>query len=398
MDILFICPNVPCSLKFGNGVAQRNYMFIKRLSKKHRIWLLAFYSNEKEKAHINELKKYCVYVKAIPKKINIFSLMVKAIKSIFFPPPLRVSLWYLAEMKKNLVEIISKNKFDVIHISSILMTCYIKNLINLPVIVDFIDSKSLYIKREISSSFKRFLIIPKIENQQILHYEKKVIKMVKNCIYISRIDRDYILKYLDSNFNIYIVPNGFWEIDKVFYNKEKIINSVSFVGDMSYLPNISAMKYFCREIFPLVQKKIPNVRLYIIGKNPTKFVKSFSRYENIIVTGTVDDVYKYLIKTNVFVCPTKIGSGMNTKILEAMIAGVPVIATSKANEGIWAHDNKEILLADNPTDFASNIIKLLSDKKLSNYIVDNAKKLIKSNFNWENIIKELENIYLKLAL
>lgn len=395
MNILFLCPNIPAPPRNGNGVALRNFGFIKGLSKKHRIWLLAFYSNEKEKAHINELKKYCVYVKAIPKKINIFSLMVKAIKSIFFPPPLRVSLWYLAGMKKNLIDVISKNKFDVVHISSILMTCYIKNLKNLPVIVDFIDSKSLYIKKEISSSFKRFLIIPKIENQQILHYEKKVIKMVKNCIYISKVDRDYILRYLDFCSNIYVIPNGFWEIERMINNEDNITNSISFVGDMSYLPNVDAVRYFCKEIFPLVQKKIPIVSLYIIGRNPTKFVKSFSRYENIIVTGTVEDVYKYLIKTNVFVCPMKIGSGMNNKILEAMIAGVPVIATSKANEGIWAHDNKEILIADKPEDFASNIIKLLSDKKLSNYIVGNAKKLIKSNFNWENITSKLENIYMK---
>src|SRR6266705_4540415 len=63
-----------------------------------------------------------------------------------------------------------------------------------------------------------------------------------------------------------------------------------FTGAMDYFPNVDAVDYFCREIFPYVHEAVPAAQLYIFGRNPTKQVRQLSRQSNIMVTGAVPDV------------------------------------------------------------------------------------------------------------
>ena len=87
------------------------------------------------------------------------------------------------------------------------------------------------------------------------------------------------------------------------------------------------------------------------------------------------------------------GFGIRSKLLEAMSSGLPVVSTHNSANGIKARDSVDLLLADNPKDFANQVPRLLNDKGLRNRIAINARQLIEQNYDWNKIICKLDNLY-----
>jgi glycosyltransferase involved in cell wall biosynthesis len=167
-------------------------------------------------------------------------------------------------------------------------------------------------------------------------------------------------------------------------------NKLVFVGSMDYRPNVDAMLYFTREMLPLIQKQIPSVEFFIVGRNPSSKVKELGRLEGVTVTGDVDEVETYLHDAAASVIPLRIARGIQNKILEAMAHGVPVITTSYALDGITAEPGRDVLVADDPDDFAQKTLSVLKDSRLRNQLAVNGRALVEQEYHWENRLQKLE--------
>ncbi len=175
-------------------------------------------------------------------------------------------------------------------------------------------------------------------------------------------------------------------------------NKLVFVGSMDYLPNIDAMVYFTGEILPLIQKEIPDVELFIVGRNPSSRVKALARLKNVTVTGGVEEVATYLKDAAASVIPLRIARGMQTKMLEAMAHGVPVIATGAALDGIAAEPGRDVLVADDPGDFAQKTIAVLRDSDMRKQLAANALALVQKEYRWETTLQKLEEAIVSICL
>jgi glycosyltransferase involved in cell wall biosynthesis len=160
---------------------------------------------------------------------------------------------------------------------------------------------------------------------------------------------------------------------------------------MNYFPNIDGVKYFHQEIFPLIKAQLPSVKFVIAGMHPSSAIKRLAD-EHTTVTGYVPDIRSSVAQAAVAVVPLRIAKGLQNKILEAMAMEVPVVATSVANGGINARDRQEILLADNPADFAQATVALLTDTDLRTRIVTQAKQMLQRNFDWERNLQKLDAV------
>jgi len=154
--------------------------------------------------------------------------------------------------------------------------------------------------------------------------------------------------------------------------------------------------YFSKDILPLIKKDIPDVKFHIIGINPPPKILKLNKDKNIIVKGPVEDLKYYLQNSACFVCPIRSGAGLQNKILEAMALGLPVITTSIGFEGIKAKEGEDLLVADEPEDFAEKIIRVIKGKSLRNSLSQSARKFIVERYNWKDIIKKLEDIFIKV--
>ncbi|WP_067623981.1 glycosyltransferase [Alicyclobacillus acidiphilus] len=165
--------------------------------------------------------------------------------------------------------------------------------------------------------------------------------------------------------------------------------SVSFLGVMDAPHNLAAVRYFVEEIWPLVLRELPNSEFRVIGKGSDGNVAAeFSSVPNIVFVGQVDDVGGELRKSDVFVAPLVFGSGIKTKVLEAMARGLPVVATSVALEGIDATDGVELFCRDAAQDFASALVGLLRDSAQRQRIGQAGREFVSNRYGW-NVVKRL---------
>jgi glycosyltransferase involved in cell wall biosynthesis len=162
-------------------------------------------------------------------------------------------------------------------------------------------------------------------------------------------------------------------------------------GNMGYEPNIDAVKYFCREIFPLILAKEPCAHLWLVGALPTSAIKKLGNGSSVTVTGYVEDVRYYLNRAMVSICPVRPNVGTQTKVLEALATGTPVVTTSAGNQGVGGESGIHLYVADTPIEICERVVDLLRGSKWKDFS-ENGRKFVEENFQWSISVKKLESI------
>jgi glycosyltransferase involved in cell wall biosynthesis len=145
---------------------------------------------------------------------------------------------------------------------------------------------------------------------------------------------------------------------------------ILFIGSFQHPPNTDAVLFFTTEIFPLIQKRLPDVRFYIIGDKAPPEVVALAG-EHVIVTGFQPDVGPFFNAIKLSIAPLRYGAGVKGKINQSMGFGVPVVATSIAVEGMSLQDGEEVVIADEPALFASKLVGLYQSEELWERISQN---------------------------
>ncbi|HEY7511902.1 MAG TPA: glycosyltransferase [Vicinamibacteria bacterium] len=136
-----------------------------------------------------------------------------------------------------------------------------------------------------------------------------------------------------------------------------------FIGGFAHRPNVDAVRYFVECVFPLVRRRLPGVRLHVIGSDPPADVRSLAA-EDVNVVGYARDLAPWLADCRVFVAPIRFGSGVRVKVTLSLSHGLPVVATPAAVEGMRLTPERDVLVADAPGAFCSAIARLYEDEKL----------------------------------
>lgn len=136
-----------------------------------------------------------------------------------------------------------------------------------------------------------------------------------------------------------------------------------FVGGFQHVPNVDAALWFAGEIMPLIREEIPEVRLHLIGSRMPPNIAALDR-PGIIVHGFVAELEPYLQECRLSVAPLRYGAGVKGKVNEAMSHGLPVVATRCAAEGMFLEDGEDVLIADDATGFARQVVRAYRDETL----------------------------------
>ncbi|MGZ6303270.1 MAG: glycosyltransferase family 4 protein [Ktedonobacteraceae bacterium] len=156
-------------------------------------------------------------------------------------------------------------------------------------------------------------------------------------------------------------------------------------------PMDDAAQWLVHHVLPIVKRKIPHVRLIIVGSGSSETLSEITA-PNVSIAGKVKTVLPYLYNADVSAVPLFFESGTRFKILEAGACGIPVVSTTLGAEGIPVTHGKDILLADSPTAFAESIIKLICDKELAQQIAFNLQTLVQARFSIAALHDEAEHI------
>lgn len=334
-------------------------------------------------------------IEAVPH--SLLKSAIGALIGVFTRRPIQVSLYRSGRLGRRLAEIASAFDPDVIYFHFIRSAQYIEYVSSVkPVkVLDFTDAVSLYLSRFVETErnpVSRWLI--KMERDRIAAYERIAEKYDASFI-CSTLDRDYLLgKGIRADFHI--LPNG---VDTELFkgtrrtpDKRRVI----FTGNMPYFPNEDAVLYFVSTIFPRVLREVPDAKLFVVGRCPTRKVRSLAS-ENIIVTGFVDNIVTEYLKSAVAIAPTRFGAGTLNKVIEPIVLGVPVVATSIAVRGLPSAAQRFVHVADSPDDFGNGLVEILKQESLEGGLSENGLESVRHSLSWERIVADFEEDLRKIV-
>lgn len=384
MKLLVIASRIPFPLEKGDKL--RIYHQVKELSKNNEVLLCCLHTKSVTEEAKIELQKICKQVAFI--KLSKWKIPFNLFFAFFSNLPFQVAYFYQKKAQRKLDALIHSFKPDFIYAQLIRTSEYVKHYYTFSKTIDYMDSFSKGMERRAENSTFIPRLIFDSEARRLLRYENLIFDYFDNHTIISEQDRDQI--WHESRKKITIIPNG---LDSVFFHpKEKEREyHLLFSGNMSYVPNVDAALYLAKEIFPLVQKEIKDCKLLIAGATPHPKIAALQS-DSIRVSGWMDDIREAYWNSKVFVAPLRLGSGLQNKLLEAMATKTPSVTSSLANNALGAKNNKEILIASNPQEFADQIVYLLKNEAEAELIAENALHFVRSTYNWQKSTAELEMV------
>jgi len=389
MRILQLTPRIPYPPDDGGKIVI--FESIKRLAMRgHKITLLSFIPNNN--VDFSYLKRYC---KLETVELNISDSYVKMLFNLFSLEAYTISKYRRRSLLIKLKKLLESEWFDIVHIDSLHMAYYgrfIKKNNNLPVILREHNVESTiwerYYKGILNPLVRSYV---RIQFNKVYKYESKIVEDFDRCFMITAHDKERIER-MNKKVKASVTPAG---VDTSYFLPmavEKEPYSIVFVASMDWIPNIEGIIWFYNDIFPLIKRKTPQSKLYIIGKNPPYIVKRLQTHD-VVITGFVDDVRKYMAISSVFIVPLKTGGGMRIKILNALAMGKPVVSTSVGCEGIEVRDGEHLYIANTAKEFAHKVIELLNDSHKCKQIGEAGMKLVREKYNWERMVELLEKQY-----
>ena len=413
MNILFLCHRIPYPPNKGDKI--RSFNEVKYLSKKHKIYLAFLIDDEKDLPYVNELKKYCETIDY--DFIRPGWQKIKSLPYLLSRKPFTVPYFYSKKLQKAVDYRLSTVKFDAVFAFSSPMAEYVfkSKIFPLPdgergrvrggypkLIIDFVDVDSD--KWRMYAEYSKFpkTLIYKNEWKSLMAYEKKIGKAFDISIFVSDAEVK-LFKSFAPDVNAISIPNG---VDLSYFsnttnktirsNEQKGFN-ILFTGAMDYFPNEDGVLYFYYKIWPIIKDKLPQARFYIVGNNQSRRVKNIAkRDKDIIVTGYVSDVRDYFSITDIFIAPLRVARGIQNKVLEALAAGLPVVATPQAVQGITIKPQDEgeyLFIEDSAFNFSDRIIQLAGEP-LNGNTFQRSQSFLMQNHDWAKNMTLLEKMAL----
>ncbi len=217
--------------------------------------------------------------------------------------------------------------------------------------------------------------------------ERRYLQKADHVLAVSENDRESFATFLDPQ-RLTVTHTG---VDTEFFRpseEKELPNSLVFTGAMDWRPNEDAMFYFAKEMFPLIQQRVPDATLCIVGRKPSRRLQDLaSRVRNIQLTGWVEDVRPYVAQCAVCIVPLRIGGGTRLKIFEAMSMAKAVVSTSIGAEGLPVKNGVHLLVADDPASFVDSTLRLLGDPSERAQIGQAARNLVEENYSWSTVSK-----------
>lgn len=394
MNILFLTKELPYPPNSGHRV--RSFHLLKGLARDHQVSLIAFGEEHANSDSCKILQQYCKNIQLVPSgpPVSLARRYGLAFLNIFSVLPFAVASRHSSRMKREVEAFLRAIPVDAVFCDGMHQACHLpwsakmqrwilgEHNIESTIIRRYFQTENNILKR----------IYAGWEWLKMRRFETSCWKIFDQCLVCSEIDKEIILDRLPET-DVKIVPNG---VDIAFFSPRQIKrepHSLVYTGLMNWHPNEDAVLYFLNEIYPKVKAEIPDVRFWIVGNQPPENVKRIARSDpSVTVTGFVGDVRPYVLQSEVFVVPLRIGSGTRLKILEAFSMRKAVVSTAIGCEGIDVENGKNVFIADSADEFARRIVELCKDGVLREMLESNGRRLVEEKYSWDKIIEHLSRI------
>jgi len=366
---------------------------VKYLLSRHEIWIASLLHRPEDTASVEELRALGAKVIAAPAPSRISLTLF--LKSLFSRRPYKAHRFMSKELLREIKSHQEQYEFDVIHAQNFYMAQYVDGSE---------DARKVYYKENFEGLLlKRYadtLNCPlctafwKRESRKTANYELELASRFDNCICISPVDAAK-LHQRKPEIHWEVLPACIDTAHHALKRREASPPVVLFLGMLNYFPNVDGARFFVEKIWDKVREEIPEAELHICGHSPSDSVKRLERNEGVRVIGPIEDAREAMEKCSVFIIPLRVGGGVRLKLLQALSTGCPVVSTSIGCEGLEFTDGEHLLVADEPTDFANAISRLLKNDELRIRLGQAGRKRVEERYRPQVVLPRLEEVYLQ---
>jgi polysaccharide biosynthesis protein PslH len=378
----------------------RSYNILRQLAKNHEVTFFSFYAAHDHDVH-SELSQVFQQVVQIPLDLPAARSardLLDYAAHFFSLEPYNLAKYCRPLVRKKLRALLQKETYDVILCDFIFAAGVIPWEWPCPKVLFTHNVEAIIWRRHFEVARNPlWKALSWREWKRMDAAERRYLQQADHVLVVSENDRKHFSSFLDPR-KLTVIQTG---ADTEFFQPrgdKEIPNSMVFAGSMDWLPNEDGIFYFADEILPLIQRRASDVRLCIVGRNPSQRLQELAaRSPNIQLTGWVEDVRPYLAQGAVCVVPLRIGGGTRLKIFEAMSMAKAIVSTSIGAEGLPIKNGVHLLLADDPGSFAERTLQLLTDAAKRSKIGQAGRRLVEQNYSWVTVSKDFVEILEKVV-
>ena len=305
--------------------------------------------------------------------------------------PSSMGYFYSAELAATVRRLLAAQRWDLIFVHCSSVAQYVEHVDDVPKILDFGDMDSQkwleYVERKpfpLSLGYR-------LEGLKMLRAEKRLARRFDLCTATTRAEWETLQGYGTGVATDWF-PNG---VDAQFFSPDSTeydADTISFIGRMDYYPNQECMQRFCDAVWPLLKQQRPQLKLLIVGADPSPAMRALGDRPGVTVTGSVPDVRPYIRGSALMVAPLAIARGTQNKILEAMAMGVPVVTSRVAAGGVDAEAPQHLLVADTPAEISAAVLSVVGDAAERQRLAVAGRERMLSHHAWPKSMQRLDGI------
>ncbi len=382
-----------------NGAKTRIYNLLRVLGEEHEVSLISFVNTmslDEARAGIPHLLQFCSQVLPIPvnkaSRLGLFTGFAST-------TPRHIRATYSAEMESAIARAVAEREYDVVIASEVGpatgIAYYASKISGIPKILDGLEIGLFKPGTEQASSLKSRMRAS-MTWLKFKPFLKGLLRHFDACTVPSWQEKANIEPFTDSGMQVQVIPHG---LDLEYCSRVANAvepNSLIYTGSPIYLPNRDAILYFLNDIYPLIQSQKPNASFQVLGETDGFPTERYRQDPSISFCGRVQDVRRHVSESSVCVVPLRVGSGTRLKIIEAMALRTPVVSTRKGVEGLDVTPDQNILIADDPVEFAAQTLRLLNNPSLSVHLQENGRRLAEEKYDYRIIGKQFGSLLASL--
>jgi glycosyltransferase involved in cell wall biosynthesis len=396
MNVLILTQVLPYPPDSGPKI--KTYNVIKYLAQNHRVALVSFVRGDQTE-HIRHLERYCQAVHTVPMERNAMRDGLAMARSLLSGQP-----WMMVRDDRRamraLVDFLSAGQsFDVAHADQLNMGQYAGRVSGAFKILDAHNALWLLYKRlwETTSPGPRKLLLGR-DWRLLKTYEGRLVRQFDAVLAVSHEDGAALQEAAGRPVDVTVIPIAIDTDEVTFVEREAEPGHILHIGTMYWPPNIDAVNWFVREVYPLIRRGRPDVQFDVVGSRPPAELLALNGAGlGINVTGYVQDPTPYQQRAAVMAVPLLAGGGMRVKILNALAEGVPIVSTTLGYEGIEVTPGRDILVGDTPETFAAEVLRVLNDPDLGRQLAANGRRLAEEKYDYRHACRPLDDVYARAA-
>jgi glycosyltransferase involved in cell wall biosynthesis len=392
MKILLLTQVLPYPPDSGPKI--KTWSVLRSLAAEHEVTLVSFVRGD-QKDDVDAVRRVCAAVHTLPLRRGRLREGWAVLRSLASGRPFVIARDHRRAMCALVERVAATNAFDVVHVDQLNMLQYVPAGWHGAVVFDAHNALWALLRQLWSAApaGPRKWLLGR-DWRLLKRYEGAAVRRCAATLAVSALDRRALEEAAGAPARVSVVPIAIDVAAHALLSRPAQPRHILHIGTMFWPPNVDAVQWFVREVYPLIRERRPDALFDVVGARPPHSISALARPgSGINVTGYVADPTPYLRRAGAFIVPLRAGSGMRVKILDALAHGLPVVTTAAGCAGIDVEPGRDLLVADTPADFAAAVLRVLGDVRLAGELGTNGRSFVEANHDDRIVCRRIAGVY-----